>query len=112
MRARVFQFWAAPLFFFFKQKTAYEIAFKAHLADTRVAAGACEIYFYRGGYGGLSSIETGLSNLCFIASARDVRACGADAERVRREVVRQTQRAAGTLPNAKTRPPWPAVHLA
>src|ERR1051326_532742 len=49
------------------------IAFKAHLENTRVAAGACEIYFYRGGYGGLSSIENGLSNLCFIASAHDVR---------------------------------------
>jgi len=87
------------------------VAFKAHLADTRVAAGACEIYFYRGGYGGLSSIETGLSNLCFIASARDVRACGADAERVMREVVCQNQRAAETLRNAKTRTPWLAVTL-
>src|SRR3989440_7209786 len=87
------------------------IAFKAHLADTRVAAGACEIYFYRGGYGGLSSIETGLSNLCFIASARDVRACGADAERVMREVVCQNQRAAETLRNAHTRTPWLAVTL-
>ena len=28
------------------------IAFKAHLQNTRVAPGACEIYFYRGGYGG------------------------------------------------------------
>src|SRR2546421_1902218 len=87
------------------------VAFKAHLADTRVAAGACEIYFYRGGYGGLSSIENGLSNLCFIASARDVRACGADAERVVREVVCQNQRAAKTLRNAKAQTPWLAVTL-
>src|SRR2546421_2608867 len=87
------------------------IAFKAHLETTRVAAGACEIYFYRGGYGGLSSIESGLSNLCFIASARDVRACGADAERVMREVVCQNQRAAETLRNAHTRTPWLAVTL-
>ena len=87
------------------------VAFKAHLADTSVAAGACEIYFYRGGYGGLSSIENGLSNLCFIASARDVRACGADAERVMREVVCQNQRAAETLRNAKARTPWLAVTL-
>src|SRR5437016_1146697 len=87
------------------------VAFKAHLADTRVAAGACEIYFYRGGYGGLSSIEDGLSNLCFIASARDVRACGADADRVMREVVCQNQRAAETLQNAKAQTPWLAVTL-
>src|SRR5438876_473555 len=29
------------------------VAFKAHLEGARVAPGACEIYFYRGGYGGL-----------------------------------------------------------
>ncbi len=87
------------------------VAFKAHLADTHVSAGACEIYFYRGGYGGLSSVEGGLSNLCFIAAARDVRACGADAERVMREVVCQNRRAAETLRNAEARTPWLAVTL-
>ncbi len=30
------------------------VAFKAHLQHARVAPGACEIYFYPGGYGGLS----------------------------------------------------------
>ena len=87
------------------------VAFKAHFSDTQVAAGACEIYFYRGGYGGLSSIESGLSNLCFIASAADVRRCGADAERVMREVVCQNRRAAETLRNAHLQTPWLAVTL-
>ena len=87
------------------------VAFKAHLADTRVALGACEIYFYRGGYGGLSSVEDGLSNICFIASARDVRECGADAERVMREVVCQNQRAAHTLADARATSAWLAVTL-
>jgi menaquinone-9 beta-reductase len=87
------------------------IAFKTHLEGTRVAPGACEIYFYRGGYGGLNSIENGLSNLCFIASARDVRACGPHADRVMREVVCQNVRAAYTLGNARARAPWLAVSL-
>lgn len=87
------------------------VAFKAHLEGTRVAPGACEIYFYRGGYGGLSSIENGLSNLCFIASARDVRACGADAERVIREIVCRNRRAAHTLAEAQARSSWLAVSL-
>ena len=87
------------------------VAFKAHLEDARVAAGACEIYFYRGGYGGLSSIENGLSNLCFIASARAVRECGADAERVMREVVCQNRRAAFALDLARACTPWLAVSL-
>src|SRR5204863_574293 len=73
------------------------VAFKAHLEGARVAPGACEIYFYRGGYGGLSSIEKGLSNLCFIASARAVRECGADAERVMHDIVCQNRRAASAL---------------
>lgn len=87
------------------------VAFKVHLEGVRIAPGTCEIYFYRGGYGGLSSIEAGLSNLCFIASARDVRACGADAERVMREVVCQNTRAHHTLANARRHGEWLAVTL-
>jgi flavin-dependent dehydrogenase len=87
------------------------VAFKAHFDNTRIEPGACEIYFYRGGYGGLSSIENGLSNLCFIASARDVRAHGADADSVMRGVVCQNQRAAFTLKRAQLNSPWLAVAL-
>ena len=94
-----------------KSHRASLVAFKAHLEDTRVAPGACEIYFYRGGYGGLSSIENGLSNLCFIASARAVRECGADAERVMREIVCRNRRAAHTLEHARACTPWLAVSL-
>src|ERR1043166_7827755 len=60
---------------------------------------------------GMSTIENGLSNLCFIASARDVRTCGADADRVMREVVCQNLRAAQTLAEANTCSPWLAVSL-
>ena len=94
-----------------RRERAPMVAFKAHLEETRIEAGACEIYFYRGGYGGLSSIENGLSNLCFIASARDVRDCGANADRVMRAVVCQNQRADFTLAQAKLNAPWLAVSL-
>ncbi|HMJ24275.1 MAG TPA: FAD-dependent monooxygenase [Pyrinomonadaceae bacterium] len=87
------------------------VAFKAHLTKAKVKPGACEIYFYRGGYGGLSSIENGLSNLCFIASARAVRECGADAERVMREVLCQNRRAEYALEHAGVVSPWLAVSL-
>jgi flavin-dependent dehydrogenase len=92
-------------------KRAPMVAFKAHLENARIEPGACEIYFYRRGYGGLSSIENGLSNLCFIASARDVRACGADADRVMREVVCENQRASFTLECARVNGSWLAVSL-
>jgi flavin-dependent dehydrogenase len=87
------------------------VAFKAHLENARGVADHCEIYFYKRGYGGLSRVENGLSNLCFIAAARDVRACAGDAERVMREVVMQNQRAAQTLERARARTAWLAVAL-
>jgi flavin-dependent dehydrogenase len=87
------------------------VAFKAHLEDARVADGACEIYFYKGGYGGLSGVEGGLSNLCFIVSANDVRHYASDPEIVLREVVMKNVRAAETLATARTRTQWLSVSL-
>jgi flavin-dependent dehydrogenase len=87
------------------------VAFKAHLEGARGAAGACEIYFYRGGYGGLSGVEGGLSNLCFIAAAEDVRARASDPERVVREVLMRNRRAAETLEGARAVKGWLAVAL-
>ena len=82
------------------------IAFKAHFEKTRVAPGACEIYFYPGGYGGLSSIEAGASNLCFIISAEQVKRCHSDPDRVVREMVMQNARARHTLEPARTTSEW------
>jgi flavin-dependent dehydrogenase len=87
------------------------VAFKAHLEGTGGAAGCCEIYFYRGGYGGLNSIEGGLSNLCFIAAAGDVRACGGNPERLMREIISTNRRAADTLSGARVQSEWLAVAL-
>lgn len=87
------------------------VAFKAHLEHTQAAEGACEIYFYNGGYGGLSSVEGGVSNLCFIVSANDVRQCGSDPDRVMREVVMTNARAAQTLRTAKPQTSWLSVSL-
>lgn len=87
------------------------VAFKAHLEDAGGHEGHCEIYFYRGGYGGLSRVENGLSNLCFIAQSRDVRACGNDPERVMQEVLMKNRRAAKTLARARPLSGWLAVAL-
>jgi menaquinone-9 beta-reductase len=87
------------------------VAFKAHFEKARLASGTCEIYFYPGGYGGLSSIEKGLSNLCFIAAAKDVRACQSDPEEVMKAVVAKNTRAAYSLANARLHGQWLAVSL-
>ncbi|HSK64264.1 MAG TPA: FAD-dependent oxidoreductase, partial [Pyrinomonadaceae bacterium] len=82
------------------------VAFKAHLQNTRVAPGACEIYFYPGGYGGLSSIEGGASNLCFITGADQVKECNSDPDRVMRELVMRNRRAYYTLASAEATSEW------
>ena len=87
------------------------VAFKAHLQGARVAAGACEIYFYKRGYGGLSAVEGGVSNLCFIVAANDVRRYNSNPEIVLREVVMKNSRANYTLAEATASTPWLSVSL-
>jgi menaquinone-9 beta-reductase len=94
-----------------KRNRAPLVAFKAHLEGARGEPEHCEIYFYRGGYGGLSPVEGGLSNLCFIVQGRDVRERGSDAERVMREVVASNARAAETLSHARVQSEWLSVAL-
>lgn len=82
------------------------VAFKAHLRNTRVAPGACEIYFYPGGYGGLSTVESGTSNLCFIIAPEHVKRCNSDPNRVLREYVMKNRRATHTLEAAEPCSEW------
>lgn len=94
-----------------RHKRAGHVAFKAHLAGAQIAPSACEIFAYRGGYGGCNNIENGLYNLCFIADAEDVRRRGSDAERVMREVVFTNNRAAKVLENVSIESEWLAVPI-
>jgi flavin-dependent dehydrogenase len=94
-----------------RKNTKPLVAFKAHLENAGVADGACEIYFYKGGYGGLSGVEGGVSNLCFIVAAKDVRRCASDPELALREIVMKNPRAAHTLAEARARTPWLSVAL-
>jgi flavin-dependent dehydrogenase len=53
-------------------------AVKAHLERVREVDEQVELYFFREGYGGLSTVEDGLVNLCFITSERSLRSSGRD----------------------------------
>lgn len=102
-----------------KSKRASLVAFKAHLTNTGGSGSsgsgakdeACEIYFYRGGYGGLNRVEGGVSNLCFIVAAQLVREKSSDPARVMREIVSQNKRAAETLKDARVESSWLSVAL-
>ena len=82
------------------------IAFKAHLRKARVADNTCEIYFYPEGYGGLSSVEGEVSNLCFIISAEQVRRHYSNPDAIVRDMVMKNRRAAYTLEHATTESDW------
>lgn len=94
-----------------RSRKAALVAFKAHLENAHPEPKTCEIYFYPGGYGGLSHIENGLTNLCFIAASEDVRECSADPETAMRKLVERNVRAAKTLAGAKVCGEWLAVSL-
>lgn len=87
------------------------VAFKAHMANARGEKKVCEIYSYRGGYGGLSTIENGLSNLCFIVEAKSVRAAHSNPQSVVDEIVTLNPRASRTLKGAHAVGPWLSVAL-
>ena len=59
----------------------------------------------------MSGVEGGVSNLCFIVAANDVRRHGSSPDVVMREVVMKNSRAAYTLAEATPRTPWLSVSL-
>lgn len=97
---------------FEKRSAARQVAFKAHLTRADITPNACEIYSYKGGYGGCTYIEDGIFNLCFIAAASDTKRLGGDAERVMREVVFKNKRAAAVLDDVSIVGSWLAVPVA
>jgi len=87
------------------------VAFKAHITGAQNDPGACEIYSYPGGYGGLSGVENGFSNLCFIVEGRHVIDAHSSPDKVIEQIVMRNQRAAHTLKDAQVASEWLSVSL-
>jgi flavin-dependent dehydrogenase len=85
------------------------IGFKAHVRNADIHPDRCEIYSFPGGYGGLSPIENGLANHCFMVKAERVRKMNGDADRIIRELIFQNARASQTLLNAEPVNRWLSV---
>ncbi|HQZ95175.1 MAG TPA: NAD(P)/FAD-dependent oxidoreductase [Pyrinomonadaceae bacterium] len=94
-----------------EKRAAKFVAFKTHLSHANLKPGACEIYAYRGGYGGCNRVENDLYNLCFIASAEDTKRMDSDPERVMREIVFTNERAAEAMSAVQVVKPWLAVPI-
>ncbi len=100
-----------------KQRTADDkrqtklVGFKTHLENVNLEKGVCEIYFFRGGYGGLSFVENDLANFCFLVRADVVREFNSDAQQIVKNLVHRNKRAAETLERAKPVRDWLAVSV-
>jgi flavin-dependent dehydrogenase len=85
------------------------VAFKTHLRGVELDRGRCEIYSFPGGYGGLSYVEGGVANFCFLMKAETARKYGGKADPILSDLILSNNRAAVTLRNAAPVFEWLAV---
>ena len=81
-------------------------AFKAHLRGVDGVNDAVELYFFRRGYGGLSRVENGLVNLCFIVSESTLKATAGDTTKILRETIMSNSVARDRLASARVEGKW------
>ncbi len=94
-----------------QRKRADFVAFKTHLKGATVPNGDCEIYAYRGGYGGCNCVEGDRFNLCFIVSTDIAKRHNSDAAEIMEKIVCKNQRAAYSLRNVEVIDDWLAVPI-
>ncbi len=87
------------------------VGFKAHLENVNLEKGRCEIYFFRGGYGGLSYVENNLANHCFLIKADVVKKYVGQTNLLIEEVIFENKRARETMQDAKPVFDWLAVSV-
>ena len=87
------------------------IAFKNHLTGVSIDPGVCEIYVFQGGYGGLSPVEGGKANLCYIVKAEAAKEIIGNTNNHIRFVSNRNVRAAETLRDAVKDGEWLAVPI-
>ena len=87
------------------------VGFKTHLKNVNFQRGRCEIYFFQGGYGGLSYVENNLANFCFLIKADAVKKYGSDATQIIKNLVYKNERAIETLETGEAVHDWLAVSV-
>ncbi len=87
------------------------VGFKNHFSGVSIPQGICEIFVFPGGYGGLTSVENGLVNLCFLIDSKAARRIGTNADTLVEQAVFLNARAAAALANAKPVGDWLAVSI-
>jgi flavin-dependent dehydrogenase len=85
------------------------LGFKVHLRDTDLEPGRCEIYSFEGGYAGLSHVENGIANFCFLIKANSAKKFGGKGDLITEGAIKKNKRASVTLKNAMPVYDWLAV---
>ncbi len=94
-----------------KTSKAGFIGFKNHFTGIDMPAGVCEIYFFDGGYGGLSHIENGEANFCFLLRSSVARDFVGNTNDLLAHIRSQNLRAGETLKSAKPVGEWIGVSV-
>jgi geranylgeranyl reductase family protein len=81
-------------------------ALKAHFTSVEDIEDQVELYFFSNGYGGLSRVEDGMVNLCFIASERAFKAAGGDPEKIVEQSIMRNRLARQRLRKAEISGRW------
>lgn len=87
------------------------VGFKNHFRGVSLEKGGCEIYFFRGGYGGLSYVEQGAANFCFLIKAGEVKRFNGKPNKIIEELVFKNTRARACLKGARPIGDWLAVSI-
>jgi flavin-dependent dehydrogenase len=87
------------------------VGFKTHLENVRMEKGRCEIYFFRGGYGGLSYVENDRANHCFLVRADVAKKYAGQTDLLVAEVIFENRRARETMRDSKPVFDWLAVSV-
>ena len=87
------------------------VGFKVHLENVRLEKGRCEIYFFPGGYGGLSYVENNRANHCFLIEANTVKKFNGQTNLILEHVIFENKRARQMLDVAKPLFDWLAVSV-
>ena len=82
---------------------------KAHLRGVDGIEDQVELFFFPQGYGGLSRVEGGLVNLCFIAAERTFKDAGGDASKVVSDSILKNRLARERLATSEVVGKWHSV---
>ncbi len=94
-----------------KKQNSKLVGFKTHLKNARMEKGVCEIYFFRGGYGGLSFVENNLANHCFLIKSEIVKEFVGNTNKIVEKVIFENSRARETMRDAEPVFDWLAVSV-